>query len=137
MTKNKENLVLGGFFGCLIGGLFMAFGEMSNILCEMLFWSFVLYVVMIYFEIIPNVVKNMIKKYNYLSQYMIFMAWVPLVVGCFMVIFLASLLFIDYSIAELKMMLMWSKGLLFIMMMMSVGVVYIKRHVVSQLRFGF
>lgn len=126
-TNSKENLVVGGIFGCLIGGLFIAFGGMGNFLCEMLFWSFVLYVVAVYFEIVPNMIKNMMKKHDLLSQCLMSLAWVPMVVGGMIVFFLGSLLFVDYSAVELSKILICSKTILSGMMMLSLSVVYFKR----------
>ena len=125
--SGKENLVVGGIFGCLIGGLFIAFGGMGNFWCEMLFWSFVLYVVAVYFEIVPNMIKNMMKKHDLLSQCLMSLAWVPAIVGGMIVFFLGSLLFVDYSAVELSKILICSKTILSGMMMLSLSVVYFKR----------
>lgn len=125
--NNEESLVAGGFFGVVIGGLFLLFGGISNFLCEMLFWSFVLYVGMIYFEFVPNFVKSWIKKYTSIAFYLSCLSWVPLVVGGVMVLFLGSLLFVDYNIEELSYMLKVSKVCLGLMMLGSVILAYIKK----------
>lgn len=119
MTKTnvEENLVMGGAFGCVIGGLFMAFGTMGNFLCEMLFWSFVLYVGVIYFEFVPKTVKSIIKKYHSIAGYLSYFAWVPLFVGSSIVLFLGSLLFVDYDINELNCLLNTAKVVLAVMML--------------------
>ena len=125
--NSKEALVVSGLFGGMIGGVFMAFGNKSNFLCEMLFWMFVLYVVELYLEIVPNVVKNMIKKYVFLTQCLISLAWVPLFVGGMIVMFLGSLLFVDYSLTQLNVILAYSKIVLFVLMILSVGVLSVKK----------
>ena len=118
MTKTnvEENLVMGGFFGSIIGGLFFSFGGISNFLCEMLFWSFVLYVAVIYFEFVPSFARDLMKKYSSTAYYLSWLAWVPLVVGGAMVVFLGSLLFVDYNIGELNCLLKTAKVALSIMM---------------------
>lgn len=127
MTKVKENLVVGGVFGCLIGGLFLAFGGISNFLCEMLFWSFFCYVLVVYFEIVPNFAKILMKKYPKTAFYLGYLSWVPLVVGATMVVFLGSLLFVDYDIKELSCLLKSAKVILTIMMFGSLLVAHIKQ----------
>ena len=127
MFKSNENLVVSGFWGVIIGGLFMAFGGLGNFLCEMLFWSFLLYVVVMYFEIVPNVVKNMMKHYVLLSQCLSALAWVPLIVGMMIVVFLGSLLFVDYSSIELNEILLNSKIILLGMMVLLLCTVWVRR----------
>ena len=117
MTNVRENLVVGGAFGCLIGGLFFSFGGISNFLCERLFWSYVVYVAVIYFEIAPSFVRDLMKKYSSTAYYLSWLAWVPLVVGGAMVVFLGSLLFVDYDIGELNRLLDAAKIALAVMMM--------------------
>ena len=137
MSKSRESLFISGFFGSVIGGLFMCFGALSNFLCEMLFWSFVWYVVMIYFDIVPNVIKDIMKKHTCSVRYVMSLAWVPLAVGTAIVIFLGSLLFVDYSIAELEKMLLFSKTGLFVMIGLSLATVYIKNFGVFKLKLNF
>ena len=127
MLKNREMLMINGIFGAVIGMLFMAFGDMGNFLCEMLFWSFVLYVGTVYFGIMPDVVRKMMKEQIFLSQCLMSLAWVPMAVGGMIVIFLGSLLFVDYSAVELSEILVCSKMILFGMMVLSLGVVSVKR----------
>ena len=126
-TNSEDVLAVSGLFGCVIGVLFIAFNEKSNFLCEMLFWMFVLYVVALYLEIVPNVVKNMMKKYAFLMQCLISLSWVPLFVGGMIVAFLGSLLFVDYSVAQLDVILAYSKFVLFTLMILSVGVLSVKK----------
>ena len=126
-TNSEDVLAVSGLFGCVIGVLFIAFNEKSNFLCEMLFWMFVLYVVALYLEIVPNVVKNMMKKYAFLMQCLISLSWVPLFVGGMIVMFLGSLLFVDYSLTQLNVILSYSKIVLFVLMILSVGVLSVKR----------
>ena len=137
MSKSRESLFISGIFGSIIGGLFMCFGGMGNFLCEMLFWLFVLYAVMIYFEIIPNEIKVVMKKCSCLVQYIISLAWVPLAVGGAVVIFLGSLLFVDYSITELEKVLIYSKLGLSVMMVLSLFTVYAKKFAFFRFKFGF
>ena len=125
--KNEYSLVVSGVFGVIISGLFMAFGGLGNFLCEMLFWVFVLYVGAVYFGVMPDVVRKMMKKYVFLSQCLMSLAWVPMVVGGMIVIFLGSLLFVDYSAVELSEILVCSKMILFGMVVLSLGVVSVKR----------
>ena len=127
VSNSRENLVIGGFFGSIIGSLFLAFGGLGNFFCEILFWSFVLYVGVIYFEIAPKIVKNMMRKYGLLAQCLMSLAWVPLFVGGAIVLFLGSLLFIDYSAVELKKMLVYSKTILFGLMFLSVFLPCLKK----------
>jgi hypothetical protein len=134
--NSKESLVLGGFFGCVIGALFLAFGTMSNLLCEMLFWSFVSYVAVIYLEIVPNFAKALMKKYSSVAAYLTYLAWVPIVIGAAMVTFLGSLLFIDYDIVELSCLLKSAKVVLMIMMSGSLLIAHIKQSDKVKLLFG-
>ena len=127
MTNVKENLVISGFFGGVIGGLFLMFGGISNFLCEMLFWSFFCYVLVIYFEIVPNFAKVLMKKYSKAAFYLSYLSWVPSVVGAIMVVFLGSLLFVDYDILELSCLLKSAKVILTIMMFGSLLVAHIKQ----------
>ena len=127
MLKNREMLMINGIFGAVIGMLFMAFGDMGNFLCEMLFWSFVLYVGTVYFGIMPDVVRKIMREQFFLSQCIMSLAWVPMVVGGMIVIFLGSLLFVDYSAVELSEILMCSKMILFGMVVLSLGLVLVKR----------
>lgn len=136
MTNVRENLVVGGVFGCLIGGLFLAFGGISNFLCEMLFWSFVSYVAVIYFEIVPNFAKALMKKYSSVATYLTYLAWVPVVIGGTMVVFLGSLLFIDYDIVELSCLLNSAKIVLMIMISASLLIAHIKQSDKVKLVFG-
>lgn len=133
--SGKENLVVGGIFGCLIGALFFSFGGISNFLCEMLFWSFVCYVAVIYFEIVPSFAKKLIKKYSAVAYYLSWLAWVPLAVGCAMVMFLASLLFVDYDINELNNLLKTAKFVLSSLMAGILSVAYMKKKSVIGLVF--
>jgi hypothetical protein len=126
LLKNNENLVTGGIFGLMIGVVFMSLGRMSNFLCEMLFWLFLLYVAVMYLKIVPNVAKNMIKNHGLMAKSLMSLAWVPLVVGAMIVFFLGSLLFVDYSFVELNKMLLFSKIILFGAMMLSLCVVLIR-----------
>ena len=135
MTNSEENLVMGGIFGCLIGGLFLAFGGISNFLCEMLFWSVVLYVGVIYFEIVPNFVRDLMKKYSEISYYLRCLAWVPLAVGGAMALFLASLLFIDYGVNELNLLLKTAKFVLLVLVAVVLSVVYVRKTEIIGLAF--
>ena len=137
MKNGREMLVVGGFFGVLIGGLFFAFGGKNNFLYEMLFWSFVGYVGVVYFEIVPNFAKELIKKYSNVSYYLCYLAWLPLIVGCAMVVFLGSLLFVEYDINELNCLLYTSKVVLGIMIMGSLLVAEIRRTDKIKLIYGF
>ena len=127
MLKNREAVEMSGIFGVVIGMLFLAFGGMGNFLCEMLFWSFVLYLGMVLFDFAPKVVKDMMKKHAFLSQCLMSLAWVPIVVGGMIVIFLGSLLFVDYSSEELSQMLVYSKTILFGIMILSLGAVSVRK----------
>ena len=136
MANVRENLVVGGVFGCLIGSLFLAFGGISNFLCEMLFWSFVLYVGVTYFEFVPNFVKVLVKRYSAIAYYLSYLSWVPLAVGGAVVVFLTSLLFVDYDIKELSCLLKSAKISLSIMMFGSAMSAYVKKSDRVKLVFG-
>ena len=127
MSTGREGLFIGGIFGCVIGSLFMFFGQMGNFLCEMMFWSFVLYVVMIYFEIVPNVIRSVMKKHVFFAQCMMSLAWVPLVVGGAIVVFLGSLLFVDYSAVELSCLLRTAKVILMALVLGSGFIVFVRQ----------
>ncbi len=134
--NSKDSLVIGGFFGCVIALLFLAFGTISNFLCEMLFWTFVLYVAVIYFEIVPNCAKVLMKKYSQIASYLAYLSWVPSVVGSAMVVFLGSLLFVDYGIEELNCLLKSSKIVLTVMLFASLLVANIRQSERVKLVFG-
>ncbi|MBR1948415.1 MAG: hypothetical protein IKA30_01320 [Alphaproteobacteria bacterium] len=127
ITNVKENLVVGGFFGCVIGILFLAFGQVANFLCEMMFWTFVGYVAVTYFEIIPDFAKSLMKKHSFVANCLTYFAWVPLVVGGAVVLFLGSLLFIDYNVVELNCLLKSAKIVLTLMMGTSLLLALIKK----------
>ena len=81
----------------------------------------------IYFGIIPDVVRKMMKEYTFLSQCFMSLVWVPMVVGGIIAVFLGSLLFVDYSAAELREMLVCSKSILLVLVILSLGVVSIRQ----------
>ena len=136
MTNSEENLVVGGVFGCLIGGLFFSFGGISNFLCEMLFWSFVLYVAVIYFEFVPSFARDLMKKYSSTAYYLANLAWVPLAVGVAVVAFLTSLLFVDYNIGELNCLLKTAKIALSVMIVGGLLIANIRKSDRVKLVFG-
>ena len=102
----------------------------------MLFWTFVLYVAVIYFEIVPNCTKVLMKKYSQIAFYLAYLSWVPSVVGSAMVVFLGSLLFVDYRIEELNYLLKSSKIVLTVMLFASLLVANIRQSERIKLVFG-
>jgi hypothetical protein len=76
---------------------------------------------------VPNFAKSLMKKYSSVATYLTYLAWVPVVVGGAMVVFLGSLLFVDYNIVELSCLLKSAKIVLMMMISASLLIAHIKQ----------